>query len=282
MHNRKYTLITGSSEGFGRALAIECASRKMNLILVALPGPELNNLADHIKSHYWVDVVTLEKDLSIEEECVMVFNIISELGLSVNMLINNVGVGSTMLFSEGSVSFYQKQIKLNTITPMLLTHLFLDMLKENGPSHILNVGSLSSYFYLPKKPVYGPTKSFIYGFSKCLRRELKNDNINVSVVCPGNMNTNAVVVQLNKSSNWVSRQSVMNPDKVALIALEGLLKCKEVIIPGFVNKCFLVINKLLPSFVVDMIISNQMKKINSALSIQQRVHFTQEEEKLTA
>ena len=39
MHNNCYTLITGASEGLGKALAIECAGRNMNLILVALPGP---------------------------------------------------------------------------------------------------------------------------------------------------------------------------------------------------------------------------------------------------
>ncbi|MEZ5028501.1 MAG: hypothetical protein R2765_06910 [Ferruginibacter sp.] len=61
MHNPYYTLITGASEGFGKALALECATRKMNLILVALPGPELINLADFIKRNYFVDAIAIEK-----------------------------------------------------------------------------------------------------------------------------------------------------------------------------------------------------------------------------
>ena len=49
-----YTLITGASDGFGKALAIECARRKMNLVLVALPGPELLNLARLIQKNFLI------------------------------------------------------------------------------------------------------------------------------------------------------------------------------------------------------------------------------------
>ncbi|MBK9530760.1 MAG: SDR family NAD(P)-dependent oxidoreductase [Chitinophagaceae bacterium] len=232
MHNKKYCLITGASEGFGKALALECASRKMNLVLVALPGPELYYLAGFIKNNYKVDVVAIEKDLSLEENCVQLFKEVQQLGLPVNMLINNAGLGSTMLFHEGSIAFYQKQIRLNIMATTLITHLFLDELRANGPSYIMNVGSLCSYFFLAKKQVYGATKSFIYFFSKSLRRELKQDNIHISVVCPGGMNTNVSVTLLAKSAGWLSRQSVMNPEDVAPVAINGLLKRKEVIIPG--------------------------------------------------
>ena len=263
MPDKNYCLITGASRGFGKALALECASRKMNLVLVSLPGPELFYLAEHIKHHYQVDVITIEKDLVPEENCIMVYKQVKELGLHVNMLINNAGLGSTMLFSEGSMDFFEKQINLNVLVATRLTHLFLDDLKTNRPSHILNVGSLGSYFFLEKKQVYGATKSFIYSFSKSLRRELKEDGINVSVICPGSMNTNATITQLQKTSGWLSRQSVMAPEEVALIAINGLLNRKEVIIPGRLNKLFLLVDKLLPSFISKAITRRQMKNIAS-------------------
>ena len=268
MFNKNYCLITGASEGFGKALAFECASRKMNLILVALPGPELYYLANFIKRNYGVDAIAIEKDLTCEENCKAVYQFVHEMKLQVNMLINNAGLGGTMLFSEGSFSFYQKQIKLNIIATTLFTHLFLDMLKANGPSYILNVGSLSSYFYLNKKQVYGATKSFIYSFSKSLRRELKNDGISVSVICPGSMNTNISVTCLLKTSSRVSRLSVMNPEDVAPIAIKGLLNRKEVIIPGRMNKLFLFVNKLLPDLIKNLILGWQMKNIQSVTAIE--------------
>jgi hypothetical protein len=268
MHSPYYTLITGASEGFGKSLALECAARNMNLILVALPGPELHYLADFIKHNYQVDAIAIEKDLTCEANCKAVYDQINEMNLPVNMLINNAGLGGTLLFSEGSFSFYQKQIQLNIIATTLFTHLFLDMLKANGPSYILNVGSLSSYFYLHKKHVYGATKSFIYSFSKSLRRELKNDGISVSVICPGSMNTNISVTCLLKSSSWISRLAAMKPEDVAPIAISGLLNRKEVIIPGWVNKIFLFANKLLPASIKNIILSRQMKNIKSVTAIE--------------
>ncbi len=263
MKTNLYTLITGASEGFGRALAIECASRKMNLILVALPDSKLHSLAETLIQKYAIDVIAIEKDLSIDENCIMLYKQVEELKLSVNMLINNVGISSTMFFSEGSIDFYQKQVKLNVVTTTLLTSLFLDMLKTNKPSHILNVGSLSCFFYLAKKQVYGATKSYIYSFSKSLRGELSSEGVNVSVICPGGMNTNETIIKTNKANNWLARQSIMNPEEVAPIAIKGLLNRKGIIIPGRMNKLFLLIDKLLPSFLIKMIANNHVNKFKS-------------------
>ena len=116
---------------------------------------------------------------------------------------------------------------------------------------------------MAKKQVYGATKSYIYFFSKSLRRELKPQGITVSVVCPGSMNTNTGIILFNKSANWLARQSVMNPEDVAPVAIDGLLKGKEVIIPGLVNKFFLVLNNLIPSALKKLITNKQMNALNA-------------------
>lgn len=256
-------MITGASEGFGKALAIECARRKMNLILVALPGPELHSLAHFINRNYPVDVITIEKDLCKDESCIEVYNQISALNVQVNMLINNAGIGSTVFFEEGSIHLYEKQIKLNVLATTLITRLFLETLKRNNQSYILNVGSMASFFYLPKKQVYGATKSFIYFFSKSLRKELRKNKVHVSVLCPGGMNTNLPLTLMNKTGNWISRLSVMNPEEVVPIAIDGLLKRKEVIIPGRVNKFFMLLDKVLPAAIKKLITGYGMKKLSS-------------------
>lgn len=256
-------MITGASEGFGKALAIECARRKMNLILVALPGPELHSLTHFIIRNYPVDVITIEKDLCKDESCIEVYNQISALNVQVNMLINNAGIGSTVFFEEGSIHLYEKQIKLNVLATTLITRLFLETLKRNNQSYILNVGSMASFFYLPKKQVYGATKSFIYFFSKSLRKELRKNKVHVSVLCPGGMNTNLPLTLMNKTGNWISRLSVMNPEEVVPIAIDGLLKRKEVIIPGRVNKFFMLLDKVLPAAIKKLITGYGMKKLSS-------------------
>jgi len=198
MNSKFYTLITGASLGFGKVLAEECARRNMNLILVALPGESLHELATTIKNTYAVDVVAIEKDLCRDLSCQDLFHEVNESGLQINMLINNAGVGGTQFFHDGTITGYEEQIRLNVLATTVITHLFIGMLKRNAPSYILNVGSLASFFSLQKKQVYGATKSFILYFSKSLRRELQSENVFVTAVCPGGMFTNdTVTIQIN-------------------------------------------------------------------------------------
>jgi short-subunit dehydrogenase len=259
---RCYTIITGASDGFGKALAIECARRGMNLILVALPGPELHHLANFIKKNFFVDVRFFEVDLTIEAECYQLYSKIVKDHLPVNVLVNNAGTGNTQMFTGSSPEFITQQIKLNVLATTLLTRLLVPELKKHTPAYILNVGSLCSFFYLPKKQVYGATKSFIYFFSKSLRRELKCDRVFVSVVCPGGMNTNFNVSLMNRKADFLSRISFLNPEQVAPIAIEKMLKGKEVIIPGFVNQVSLLLDKLLPAFVKNIFTERLMKRLN--------------------
>ena len=267
MSKQLYTLITGASMGFGRALAFECAARKMNLILVALPGEGLCMLAHQLQQEYSVDAVAIETDLCEDGACEELFNKVSALGLGVNMLINNAGVGNTALFKDGRLTDYEKQIRLNVLATTMITRLFIDALRKNAPSYVMNVGSLASFFSLSKKQVYGATKSYISYFSKSLGRELKGDNISVSVVCPGGMYTNAAVCGTIESGNYISRVSSMKPGHVAPVAMDGLLKKKQVIVPGKINKAIVFLNKILPRFVVRFFETRTMRRLHNPYTV---------------
>ncbi len=260
MRNKIFALITGASEGFGKAMALECAGRNMNLVLVALPGSGLSSLACFIERNYNVSVLYFEQDLSKREECLHLFEKIKENKISANVLINNAALGGTHFFEEKDPEFYYKQIELNVLAPTLLTHLFLQTLEKNSPSHILNVGSLASFFSLPKKGVYGATKSYLVSFSKSLRRELKAKNVSVSTVCPGGMNTTPMLILQNKNMKGLGRWSIMNPEEVARIAIDGMLAGKELIIPGFWNRMFMLFDKLMPKWYKEILINKTMKQ----------------------
>lgn len=260
MRNRNLALITGASEGFGKALSLECAARKTDLVLVALPGSGLANLACFIERNYEVNVLFFEHDLSKKEECTKLFEEIDQHDLKINILINNAGMGGTHFFEERDAEYYYRQIELNVVAPTLLIHGFLHNLEHNSPSYILNVGSLASFFYLPKKGVYGGTKSYLVSFSKSLRRELKSKNIYVSTVCPGGMNTTPTLILQNRNMKGMGRWSVMNPEEVARITVNKMLAKKELIIPGFWNKFFMLMNKLLPKWYKEMLTDKSMKE----------------------
>jgi short-subunit dehydrogenase len=267
-NNDHYVLITGASEGFGKALALECAARGRNLVLVALPTPELYHLEIFIERNYKVNVISIEADLSDIEQCVKVYEVVIEKRIQLNILINNAGIGGTHFFEERNARDYFRQIQLNVAAPTILARLFLPMLKTNGPSHILNVSSLASFFSMPKKQVYGATKSYLLAFSRSLRKELKHNNIHVSVLCPGGMNTTPSLTLANRTGTWLSQWSIMDPEVVAAFAMHRMFQHQEVIIPGLWNRFFLALDKILPHALKEKLIDLQMRKFVPVAAIQ--------------
>ena len=266
MQNDKYVLITGAGEGLGKSLAFEFAKRGWNLILVALPGPQLSSLACFIEKNYLTKVITYETDLCEEQNCSDLYEKIHLNGIRIQILINNAGIGSTFQFSEGTIGFFGQQIKLNVLATTLITKLFLKDLCDGGSSYIVNIGSLSSFFFLPRKQVYGGTKSFIYSFSKSLRSELSGKGVSVSVVCPGGINTNANHTYMNRNASWIARQSLLNAETVAKIIANKVLAGKSVIIPGRFNRFLLLLDKLLPEIIKKPINNYQMKKLQLGMN----------------
>jgi uncharacterized protein len=253
-----YTLITGASEGLGKAFALEMAKRKHNLILIALPESSLVSLASFIERNFGVSVMPIEIDISTKKNCEELFKITSSMNLRINMLINNAGMGSYNWFEEKSTSFYELQIALNITTPTLLTRLYLSQLIENGPSHILNVGSLSGYFSMPRKQVYAATKSYVRFFSISLDQELKHQNVRVSVVCPGGIKSRLPIILMARDKKGMARWSILHPEEVAAYSVQRMLEGKKLIIPGFWNRFFLVLDKLVPGFLKERLIRREI------------------------
>jgi short-subunit dehydrogenase len=265
-------LITGASEGLGKYLALECASRGMHLVLVALPHSNLLSLARYISSTYGVQVWAFEKDLSHEENCTALYHAVKAHGISINILINNVGMGGIFFFDERGTEYYNTLIRLNAMAPMILTRLFLDDLRKSAPAFILNVSSIAGIFHPPKKSVYSGTKAFLMGFSKSLRRELKHEGISVSVLCPGAMNTSWQLMVLNRTmGSWLSRQSVLYPCEVATVAIDKMLAGKDVIVPGWWNRCFIVWSKIFPKWATEYLTQYAMRKAPPAMQSGARI-----------
>ncbi len=241
-----FILITGASEGIGKALAVECAKRKMNLILVALPGPELEKLADNLMTKYQISVNYFPADLLNKEAPQQLYEWVNEHGLSVNMLINNVGVGYAGRFENNTMTHIENMLQLNIWPMVTLTRLFLNDLKKHSPSYLLNVASLASFRPVPYKSIYAATKSFIYSFTRALKVELKDTRVKVSVLCPGSVYTNHRVITRIEGAGFLSKISAMNPDDVASFAIKKLLKGKAVIIPGRINRIYKNITLFLP------------------------------------
>jgi short-subunit dehydrogenase len=269
-------LITGASKGIGRALAIECAKRGFNLALVSLPDSGLIPVVKYITKHYPVKVKFLEIDLSLPKAPMKIYQWTSQESINVQLLINNAGLGHLGSFSEYSYEFYEKIIRLNIESVVLLTKLFLPELKKHDKAYILNLGSLASFYPIPFKIVYAGSKSFIYSFSRALKSEMKKSPVNVSVLCPGPIITSPEVIERIKQGGFWGRSSSMRAQKMARIALNGLFKEKAVIIPGTINKCLRLVNNLIPVALKQKVLAKKFN-VNGNLVTQNDLKISEKE-----
>lgn len=257
-----YTLITGASAGIGKALALECAAKGMNLLLVALPGTELEDTACLVRKQHGVKCHCLGIDLSVHCAAKKVYNWVISNGYKVNILINNAGLGNKSVFTDAPVDFYCTQIHLNVIATCIMTRLFISELKKHSPAHIMNTGSMGGFFLLPHKTVYSATKAFVYSFSRSLRLELKQTGIVVSVLCPGGTDSNAKTIAINKDLKGLAKASILTPGEVAKEAIDKMLKGKAVIIPGALNKISYWLSRIVPGFVKNFFVLSAFKHVN--------------------
>jgi hypothetical protein len=252
-------IVTGASEGLGKSLAFELASRNINLVLVSLPGTGLPQLSAYITKNFEVNVMIFEADLTHADSCTSLFQYLATEKVTADILVNNAGIGNGSWFEDKDIGFYRKQIELNVIAPVLLTHLFLKQVDANSTAYLLNVGSLASHFVVPKKQVYGATKAFISYFTRCLQLELESANVSISLLSPGGINTKPELLVLNHTLKGIAKTTITEPDRVAYEAIHGMFLNKKEIIPGSVNKLMLLLNAVLPGFIREMIMRRKLK-----------------------
>ena len=247
MNDKIYTLITGASMGIGRAFAFECASRGMNLLLIALPEPALEETKKEINGQFPVEVITYGIDLTGPEAPQTLYNYCLQEKIRVNMLINNAGMGAGGRFEKISHQIYLNILNLNIQALTLMTYHFLPMLKEQPVAFILNMSSMEATLPLPYKCVYTGTKSFIYSFSLALREELAFSNIKVSVLCPGPVLTNPEGLKRMNAHGNRAKMVMMMPEEVAKIGVKNLLKGGVVTVPGKINWSVVKFMKFFPT-----------------------------------
>ena len=255
-----YTLITGGSSGIGKALARECASRNMNLLLVALDTPELAQTAAEIRQEFSVQADILAVDLTELEGPAKVLEWCMQNNYRVDMLVNNAGIAGAAVFEDSDVKYSDQRIMLNVRALVLLTRIFLPELKSHDRAYILNTGSLSAYYSIAFKSVYAASKAFVLSFSRALKEELRGSGVSLSVVNPNGVRTNEGTQGRIDSHGKYTRLVILPVERIAFIAVNGLLKGKTIIVPGFWNRFLLVLSILIPARIRERRVADIFRK----------------------
>ncbi len=257
----KYTLITGGSLGIGKALARECASRGMNLLLVARNRADLESTAEEIRREFSVRVGIYRADLRETHAPRQIWKWCIGKGYRVNVLINNVGMAGTAVFGESSPGYSEERILVNIHALVLLTRLFLPELKSHPRAYILNTGSLSAYYPIPYKSVYAASKAFVLSFSRALRMELRGSPVSLTLVNPNGVITNTGTIErINAHSGLAKRLFIMEAERIARISIDGMLKGRPVVVPGIMNRLLVLVSRILPGGFRDARMARIMKR----------------------
>ena len=177
-------LVTGASSGIGEAYARELAARGYDLVLVARSTDKLHQLRDEFGEKVAIEV--LPADLTDRPEMHHVEERLAATTPSpIDLLVNNAGFGTTGRFDELSLEQEDREIRLNVLAVMRLSHAVLPGMVKRGKGGIINVSSIAGFQPAPGNATYCGTKAFVTTFSLSLHEEYRSKGITVLCVAPG-------------------------------------------------------------------------------------------------
>ena len=181
----KTVLITGASSGIGRELAFVYAEKGYNLFLTARRAENLKGIKSKIESQHKVELAFFALDLSLPASAEQLFAKVKELGLEINILINNAGFGIYSSFLESDITENEKMLNLNILSLTKLTYLFAKQMVDAGGGQIVNIASNAAFQGVPYLSAYAASKAYVMHFGEALAFELKPKNVFVTTICPG-------------------------------------------------------------------------------------------------
>ena len=177
-------IITGASSGIGKAVALELASLQPKLVIVARRQRMLMKTA-HLLKKQGVKVLPIIGDVRNRDDQERIVNLTMKAFGSIDVLINNAGLGKTNLFIDQPETEIDELIETNVLALIKLTNRVLPIMKEQGRGHIINLSSTLALLAPYPLAVYSATKAAVKTFSDCIREEAKEYGVNISTVYPG-------------------------------------------------------------------------------------------------
>ena len=208
----KVAVITGAGSGIGRGIAEISASHKMRLVLADVDEAGLNETLELVKS-IGVEAIARVTDVSNIDEVENLASQTFETFQNCHLLFNNAGVLGPAPLSQVNREMYDWLININLGGCFNGVHAFLPKMqssKEEG--HIIATCSTSGFIAYPMLGLYSASKFGIRGLMTSLRAELTDSNVNVSIVCPGEVTTNIVNSTFESSPNQDMKQTSADSD----------------------------------------------------------------------
>lgn len=195
--NGRNALITGSSRGLGKAMAVALAGAGVRVALVARSEEKLHDVAREIRdaggsAEVFVADVADEADVERLRAAVA-----DKFGGALHILINNAGINIRKPLTDFTLAEWRSVLDTNLTSVFLLCRAFIPQMQGHGFGRIINLTSMMSHISLPGRTAYSASKAALLGLNRALALELAPEKITVNGISPGVCDTeiNAPLMQ---------------------------------------------------------------------------------------
>ena len=237
-------VLTGAAGGIGSATAARLAQAGAKLLLTDLKQEPLDRLAADLGPTSVLELVAADVASDRGRAALAAAARRHE----VNVLINAAGINPFGLFAEQTTREITMAFSINTVAPLLLTHLLLPALLDRPSAHIVNVGSTFGSIGFPGFAAYSASKFAMRGFSEALRRELADTVVRVHYVAPRATKT-ALATDRVRALNADLGVGMDTPQTVAAAIVRALREERREVLLGLPERLVAKLNAIAPSLV---------------------------------
>lgn len=252
-------LITGAADGLGRAMAVECGKRSYNLFLTDVNADGLRRVQTGLERQFGATVSARACDLTDPASVDALLNVLDSHDLQFDMLLNIAGVDFEGGFLSRDREHVVKIVSLNDAGTLRITHAILERRRAGTPFTAVFVSSLASMFPMPVKATYAASKRFLLDFTTSLRQELREEHVNVLVLCPAGMDTTQENIDAIRAQGFWGDVTTNPLEVVARKTLDRALAGKAFYVPGTLNRVLSALGKVIPRTWIASIVYRRWK-----------------------